>query len=157
MGLLDGLIGNVVGSMLSGNQPQSPLDSVLGGLGGRKQAQSGNLILQVVLSMLQQNGGLEGVLDKFRQGGMAEQADSWVSTGQNMNISADQLQQVFGSSAISDLAAQLGMSEGQASSTMAQLLPDVINRLTPEGQVPESSNEEIAQGLSMLANSELLK
>ena len=74
-----------------------------------------------------------------------------------MNISADQLQQVFGSSTISDLASRLGMSEGQASSTMAQLLPDVINQLTPEGQVPENSNEEISQGLSMLANSELLK
>jgi uncharacterized protein YidB (DUF937 family) len=157
MGLLDGLIGNVVGSMLRGNQSQDPLGSVLAGLGGGNQAQSGNLILQVVLSMLQQNGGLEGVLGKFRQGGLAQQADSWVSTGQNMNISPDQLQQVFGSSTISDLASRLGMSEGQASSTMAQLLPDVINQLTPEGQVPENSNEEIAQGLSMLANSELLK
>jgi uncharacterized protein YidB (DUF937 family) len=157
MGLLDGLIGNVVGSMLRGNQAQDSLGSVLTGLGGGNQAQSGNLLLQVVLSMLQQNGGLEGVLGKFRQGGMAQQADSWVSTGQNMNISADQLQQVFGSSTISDLASRLGMSEGQASSTMAQLLPDVINQLTPEGQVPENSNEEISQGLSMLANSELLK
>jgi uncharacterized protein YidB (DUF937 family) len=157
MGLLDGLLGNVVGSMFSGNQAQSPLGSVLGGLGGGNQQQSGNLLLQLALSMLQQNGGLEGVLGKFRQGGLGQQADSWVSTGQNMNISADQLQQVFGSSAISDLAAQLGMSQGQASSTMAQLLPDVINRLTPEGQVPANSNEEIAQGLSMLANSELLK
>jgi uncharacterized protein YidB (DUF937 family) len=157
MGLLDGLLGNVVGSMFSGNQAQSPLGSVLGGFGGGNQQQSGNLLLQLALSMLQQNGGLEGVLGKFRQGGLGQQADSWVSTGQNMNISADQLRQVFGSSAISDLAAQLGMSEGQASSTMAQLLPDVINRLTPEGQVPANSNEEIAQGLSMLANSELLK
>jgi uncharacterized protein YidB (DUF937 family) len=157
MGLLDGLIGNVVGSMLRGNQAQDSLGSVLGGLGGGNQQQGGNLLLQLALSMLQQNGGLEGVLGKFRQGGMAQQADSWVSTGQNMNISADQLQQVFGSSTISDLAAQLGMSEGQASSTMAQLLPDVINRLTPEGQVPANSNEEIAQGLSMLSNSELLK
>jgi uncharacterized protein YidB (DUF937 family) len=157
MGLLDGLIGNVVGSMLRGNQAQDSLGSVLGGLGGGNQQQGGNLLLQLALSMLQQNGGLEGVLGKFRQGGMAQQADSWVSTGQNMNISADQLQQVFGSSTISDLAAQLGMSEGQASSTMAQLLPEVINRLTPEGQVPENTNEEIAQGLSMLSNSELLK
>jgi uncharacterized protein YidB (DUF937 family) len=157
MGLLDGLIGNVVGSMLRGNHAQDSLGSVLTGLGGGNQAQSGNLLLQVVLSMLQQNGGLEGVLGKFRQGGMAQQADSWVSTGQNMNISPDQLQQVFGSSTISDLASRLGMSEGQASSTMAELLPDVINQLTPEGQVPANSNEEIAQGLSMLANSELLK
>ena len=158
MGLLDALIGNVLGSALGGgNQRQDPLGSVLGGLAGGNQAQSGNLLLQLALSMLQQNGGLEGVLNKFRQGGLAQHADSWVSTGQNMNISADQLQQVFGSSAISDLASQLGMPEDQAGSAMAQLLPDVINRLTPEGQVPETSNEEIAQGLSTLANSELPK
>jgi uncharacterized protein YidB (DUF937 family) len=157
MGLLDGLIGNVLGSMLSGNQTQNPLDSVLGGLAGRNQAQGGNLLLQVILSLLQQNGGLEGVLGRFRQGGLGQQADSWVGTGQNMNISRDQLQQIFGSSTISDLASQLGMPEDQAGSTMAQLLPEVINHLTPQGQVPENGDEEIAQGLSMLANSDLLR
>src|SRR5882724_13478522 len=98
MGLLDGLIGQTLCSALGGNQRQDPLGSVLGGLAGGNQAQSGNLLLQLALSMLQQNGGLEGVLNKFRQGGLAQHADSWVSTGQNMNISADQLQQVFGSS-----------------------------------------------------------
>jgi uncharacterized protein YidB (DUF937 family) len=157
MGLLDGLIGNVLGSMLGGNQTQNPLDSGLGGLAGRNQAQGGNLLLQVVLSLLQQNGGLEAVLGRLRQGGLAQQADSWVSTGQNMNISPDQLQQIFGSSTISDLASQLGMPEDQAGSTMAQVLPEVINHLTPQGQVPENGDEEIAQGLSMLANSELLR
>jgi uncharacterized protein YidB (DUF937 family) len=159
MGLLDGLIGNVIGSMLGGNQGQGqdPLGSVLGRLGGGNQPQRGNLLLQLALSMLQQNGGLEGILGKFREGGLSQQADSWVGTGQNMNVSADQLQQVFGSSTISDLASRLGMSEQQAGSEMARLLPEVINRLTPEGQVPENSNEEISQGLSMLANSDLLK
>lgn len=155
MGLLDGLIGDVLGSMLSGNQGQGqdPLDSVLSRLGGGNQAQSGNLLLQLVLSMLQQNGGLEGILGKFRDGGLTQQADSWVSTGQNMNISADQLQQVFGSSTISDLASRLGISEQQAGSEMAQIFPEVINRLTPEGQVPENSSDEISQALSSLANS----
>jgi uncharacterized protein YidB (DUF937 family) len=157
MGLLDGLIGDVLGSALSGNQRQDPLGSVLGGLGRGSQAQSGNLLLQVVLSLLQQNGGLEGVLGRFRQGGLGQQADSWVGTGQNMNISPDQLQQIFGSSTIKDLASQLGVPEGQAGSTMAQLLPEVINQLTPQGQVPENGDEEIAQGLSMLANGELLR
>jgi uncharacterized protein YidB (DUF937 family) len=159
MGLLDGLIGNVLGSMLGGNQGQGqdPLGPILGRLGGSNQAQSGNLLLQLALSMLQQNGGLEGILGKFREGGLSQQADSWVGTGQNMNISADQLQQIFGSSTVSDLASRLGMSEQQAGSEMAQLLPEVINRLTPEGQVPENSNEEIAQGLSALANSLDLK
>jgi uncharacterized protein YidB (DUF937 family) len=157
MGLLDGLIGDVLGSTLSGNQRQDPLGSVLGGLGGGSQGQGGNLLLQVVLSLLQQNGGLEGVLGRFRQGGLGQQADSWVGTGQNMNISPDQLQQIFGSSTIRDLASQLGMPEEEAGSTMAQLLPEVINQLTPQGQVPENGDEEIAQGLSMLANSELLR
>ena len=70
MGLLDTLIGNVLGSALGGNQRQDPLGSVLGGLGGRSQGQGGNVLLQVLLSLLQQNGGLEGVLGKFRQGGL---------------------------------------------------------------------------------------
>ena len=151
MGLLDGLLGNVIGSMLGGNQAQSPFGAA------RNQGQGGNLLLQIALSMLQQNGGLEGVLGKFRQGGLGQQADSWVGTGQNMNISADQLQQVFGSSTISDLASRLGMPADQAGSAMAQMLPDIINRLTPQGQVPENSNEEISQGLTALENGELLK
>jgi uncharacterized protein YidB (DUF937 family) len=161
MGLLDGLIGDVLGSMLSGNQEsgqgQDPLGSVLGRLGRGNQAQSGNLLLQLALSMLQQNGGLEGILGKFRESGLSQQAGSWVGTGQNMNISADQFQQVFGSSTISDLASRLGISEQEAGSEMAQLLPEVINRLTPEGQLPENSNDEIAQALSTLANSSGLK
>lgn len=157
MGLLDGLIGQVLGSVLSGNQREDPLGSVLGGPTGGSQAQSGNLLLQVLLSLLQQNGGLEGVLGKFRQGGLGQQADSWVGTGQNMNISPSDLQQIFGASTLRDLASQLGMPEEQAGSTMAQVLPELINRLTPQGQVPANGDEEIADGLSMLANGELLR
>jgi len=157
MGLLDGLIGNVLGSILTGNQRGDPLGSVFDGVAGENQAQRGDLLLQVVLALLQQNGGLEGVLGKLRHGGLGQQADSWVSTGQNLGISPHQLQQVFGSSAIGDLASQLGMSEDQANSTIAQLLPEGINRLTPQGQVPKNGDDEIAQGLSMLANGELLR
>ena len=77
MGLLDGLLGNLMGSYLGGTQERNPVNS-------GSQMQGGNLLLQIALMMLQQNGGLEGVLGKFRQGGLAQQADSWVSTGQNM-------------------------------------------------------------------------
>jgi uncharacterized protein YidB (DUF937 family) len=157
MGILDALIGNVLSSALGGNQRQDPLGSVLGGPTGVSRAQSGNLLLQVALLLLQQNGGLEGILGRFRQGGLGQQADSWVGTGQNMNISADQLQQIFGSSTMNDLASQLGMPQEQAGSTMAQLLPELINQLTPQGHVPQNSDDEIAQGLSMLANPELLR
>jgi uncharacterized protein YidB (DUF937 family) len=74
-----------------------------------------------------------------------------------MGISADQLQQVFGSSTLRDLASQLGLPQEQTGSTMAQVLPELINQLTPQGQVPANGDEEIAEGLSVLSNPELLR
>ena len=146
MGLLDGLLGNLMGSFLGGSQEQNTFDR-------GNQPQGGNLLLQIALTMLQQNGGLDGVLNKFREGGLAQHADSWVGTGQNMDISADQLQQVFGSSTLNDLASKLGMPAGQAGSVMAQVLPELINQLTPQGQVTENSDQGISDELSKLANS----
>jgi uncharacterized protein YidB (DUF937 family) len=151
VGLLDGIIGNVVGSMLGGNQSQNPLGAILGGLGAGGSG-SGNSLLQIALSMLQQNGGLDEVLGKFRESGMAEQADSWVSTGRNLNISPEQLQQVFGSSAIGDIASKLGMSDEQAGSAISQVMPELINQLTPQGQVSEESNDMISQALESLSS-----
>jgi len=152
MGLLDGILGNVVGSVLGGGvqQSQNPLGSILGQLSGGNSSQSGNL-MTAVMSMLQQHGGLESVLGMFRSNGMGQEADSWVGTGQNINVSADQIQQVFGKSALGDLANQLGMSHGQASSAMAQILPELVNQLTPNGQVPENHNDLLSQGLDMLS------
>jgi uncharacterized protein YidB (DUF937 family) len=146
MGLLDGLLGELMGSYLGGSQQRSPF-------GSGSQMQGGNMLLQIALMMLQQNGGLEGVLGKFRQGGLAQQADSWVGTGKNMDVSGDQVQEVFGPSTMGDLASKLGMPTGQAGSVMAQILPELINQLTPQGQMPENSNQSISDELSKLANS----
>jgi uncharacterized protein YidB (DUF937 family) len=152
MGLLDGILGGVVGSALGNTSmggAQNPLGALLGGLAGG-QGQGANL-LTAAMSLLQQNGGLNGVLDTFRQSGMAQHADSWVSTGTNIGISGDQLQQVLGSSSIGNVASQLNMSPGQASSALAQVLPELINQLTPNGQLPANHSDLISQGLSMLA------
>ncbi len=159
MGLLDGMLGDVLGAALGSNrgqaQSQDPLSSILGGLAGGSgtTGSSGNLLLQLALAMLRQNGGLEGVLGKFRQAGMGAQADSWVSTGQNMDVSSDQLQQVFGSGALDDIASQLGMSQNQAGSAISQMLPELINQLTPQGQVTSESDDSIAEALQSLAQS----
>ena len=91
MGMLDGLIGSALGGMM--------------GAGERGQAQSP--LLQIALQLLQQNGGVAGVLDKFRQGGYADQADSWQSAGQNMPLSGNALQEVLGSGTIGQIAGQL--------------------------------------------------
>ena len=161
MGLLDGILGNVLGAALGGNREQSqaqdPLSAILGGLTRGSSAGSGsgtgNILLQLVLSMLQQQGGLGGVLGKFREAGMGDQADSWVGTGQNMNISPNQLEQVFGSGALSDIASKLGMSQDQAGSAMSQMLPELINQLTPQGQVTPDSENSVAEGLDALTRS----
>ncbi|HKY10121.1 MAG TPA: YidB family protein [Candidatus Binatia bacterium] len=157
MGLLDGLLGNVLGAALGDDraprQGQDPLSSIFGGLTGGRGGSSGGLLLQLALMMLQQNGGLEGVLGKFRQAGMGAQADSWVSRGQNMNISPDQLQQVFGSGSLNDIASQLGMSQPEAGAAMSEMLPELINQLTPQGEVTAESNDSIADALNSLSRS----
>lgn len=155
MGLLDGIIGSVLGSALGGNraQPQDPLSQILSGLTGGGGGAGGNMLLQLALSMLQQNGGLEGVLGKFRQGGMAAQADSWVSTGQNMPVSPNQLEQIFGSGALGDIASKLGMSQQDTGSALSKVLPELINQLTPQGQVTGESNSSIGDALNSLARS----
>jgi uncharacterized protein YidB (DUF937 family) len=133
MGMLDGLINNALGGMLGhGGQGQNPL-------------------LQVALQLLQQNGGVEGILDKFRQGGYADQAASWQSTGQNVPVSGSALQEVLGSGAIGQIAQQLGMSHGDAAGGLAQVLPQLIDQFTPNGVVPGNHNDMVEQALAMLA------
>jgi uncharacterized protein YidB (DUF937 family) len=152
MGLLDSLLSDVVGSAtgVQGQQAAaSPLDSILGSLAGGNQQQTGRL-LAAAMTMLQQNGGLGGVLEMFRSSGLGAQADSWLGTGANMAVSGDQLHQVFGGSTLGNFASQLGMPQGQASSAMAQVLPELINQLTPRGQIPDNAGDLISRGLSTL-------
>jgi uncharacterized protein YidB (DUF937 family) len=134
MGFLDGILGSLAGSVLGGNQ----------------QAGGGNQLVQLALQVLQQNGGLTGVLDRFRASGLGQQADSWVSTGQNLPISPDQISQVLGGANLGDLAAKFGLPTGTATSGLAQLLPQLIDKMTPQGQVPEGHEDLISQGLAML-------
>ena len=126
------------------------LDSLLGGMTGGGTQQAQNPLMQIALQMIQQNGGLPGIISKFQHGGMTEQVDSWVGTGQNMPVSGNQLQEILGSGSIGQIAQQLGMSHGDASSGLAQVLPELINHLTPSGQVPDNHNDLLAQAMSML-------
>jgi uncharacterized protein YidB (DUF937 family) len=152
MGLLDDILENVVGPMLGGGQaPQAsdPLSAILNAVTSGNRAQGGSL-LTAALAMVQQSGGLNGILDAFRRSGMSSQADSWVSTGPNVGISVEDLQQVVGGSTLSTLASQLGMSNSQASSVLAQILPELVNQLTPQGTLPDNHSDLISQGLALL-------
>ena len=180
MGLLDGLISNVLGSAMGGGAQagNNPLGSLLSGLasslGGGQGAAAGastmgsaipgaaqpgrsgmgglaaGSLLSAAMVLIQQQGGLSGLLDKFRQSGLGQHADSWVSGGPNMPVSGAQVNQALGSGALNDIAAKLGIPAGQAGSTMAQLLPELVNQLTPNGQLPANHGSLVAVGLKIL-------
>ena len=127
----------------------SLLDSLLGGIMGSTQ-QGQSPLLQAALQLIQQNGGLPGIISKFEHGGMADHVGSWVGTGANMPISGGQLQEILGSGSIGQIAQQLGLSHGDASSGLAQVLPQIIDKLTPTGQVTTGDDDALKQALAAL-------
>ena len=140
MGLLDGLLGQVMGGMMSG---------------GANASQGQNPLLQVALQMLQQNGGLSGVLSKFQHAGYGDQAQSWIGTGQNMPISADALSKIFGQGQLGQIAQQMGMSHEEAAGGLAHALPQVMDHMTPQGQIGADSNDLVAQALAILQKNKM--
>ena len=105
------------------------LDSVLGAVlnnGGQQQQQPQGGA-----------GGLGGLAEKFQQAGMGDVLGSWIGTGQNQPISGDQLSNVLGSDALAGIAAQLGLQPQEAAGQLAQVLPGVVDQLTPQGQAPQ--------------------
>ena len=133
MGLLDGLLG-----------------SVMGGMAGGAQQQGASPLLQIALQMLQQNGGLQGLLGKAQQAGYGAQVQSWIGTGQNLPIDAGALSQIFGQGQLGQLAKQLGMSHDEAAGQLAQTLPQVVDQMTPDGQIPEGHSDLVNQALAIL-------
>ena len=126
------------------------LDNLLGSFTG-SSAQAQNPLLLAALQVIQQNGGLPGIIGKFQQGGYGNQIGSWVGTGANMPISGGQLQEVLGSGAIGQIAQQLGLSHGDASSGLAQVLPQLIDKMTPTGQVTGDHGDVLQQALAALS------
>lgn len=87
-------------------------------------------------------GGLGGLLDRLKNGGLGDAADSWIGTGQNKPVEPGQLGSALGQQTISDLARRAGMSEQELLQQLSQVLPGLVDKLTPNGQVP--SNSQIA-------------
>lgn len=130
MGLLD-TITQIAGQTLSQGGGQQPL-------------------LEGVLGLLQQHeGGLAGLVQAFHDKGLGEVAASWVGTGANLPISADQIREVLGSGQIGDLAGKLGLSSEDVSGRLSELLPQVVDKLTPGGRVEGSL--DLGNALGMLS------
>ena len=127
------------------------LDSILGSLGGGS-AREGSPLLKLALQLVQQNGGLEGLLAKFRQAGLADKAASWVGTGENQPVSADELGRALGAGSLGDLAGQMGLSQRDALSGLTSLLPTLVDKMTPGGQVPAEGNDILSQVLASMSD-----
>lgn len=126
MGLMDQM-GQVVGDLLGGQSTQNPL-------------------LQAVNSLLGNNsnlGGLAGLVQAFQKNGLGEIVNSWVSTGQNMPVSPQQIEQGLGSDVLRQLASNAGLSPQDASSQLSNLLPNLIDKLTPNGKIESDPLEQL--------------
>ena len=123
------------------------LNTVSGGQGGQNTALLGHL-----MNMIQNYpGGLAALVQKFHDNGLGSIITSWIGTGHNLPISASQLQNVLGSQQIKDLAAKAGISPEQAGASLSQLLPQIVDKLSPQGQLPQTG-DLLQAGLNMLKN-----
>jgi len=128
MGLFDEVL-SVVGKQLAGGQQNS--------------------LVEQAISIINnpQIGGVSGLIEKFQQNGLGDIISSWVSTGSNLPISTDQISSILGSDRVREIAAKIGIPEDQVSGHLAELLPQMIDQLTPDGKIPEGN----AVGSSLMA------
>ncbi len=139
MGLLDSILGSVLGGGAAQGQ-------------GSGQAALINAVIQMVANKGAGGGGAGGglgaLVGALTQGGLGNVASSWVGTGQNLPVSAEQLQSALGSGSggggglLAQLAQQAGLSHGDTASGLSQILPGLVDKLTPDGQIPQQDSLE---------------
>lgn len=156
MGLLD----SVLGGMLGGGQPQA-----------RPGGDGAAMLMQIVAALLAQRaggaggagaagglgglgglggigaagglGGLAGLAEQFQRGGLGDVMNSWIGTGQNLPISPDQLGGVLGGDLLGELTRHTGMGQDDLLGQLSQVLPQMVDRATPEGRIPEGGLGDI--------------
>jgi uncharacterized protein YidB (DUF937 family) len=141
MGLFDSIAGKVLGGVLGG---QSGGSDPLSGMISQVMGGDGSGMAQVVSGAINQAGGLGGLMDKFKQGGAGDAAESWVGTGENHPVSAEQVQGALGNE-VNGVASTLGMDAGKLAPLLAMILPVIVDKLTPKGQVDPAT----AQGAGL--------
>jgi len=103
------------------------LDGILGGVIGAEA-------LSLIKGYIDKHGGIEGVVAEFEKTGLGQQAKSWISTGPNLPITSEQIQQALGSEKVKELAAKFGIPVDKVADLLAQYLPTAIDKATPEGK-----------------------
>ena len=124
------------------------LDSIAGQILGGGNAQDN--VVNAIVSMLgnKQTGGLAGLVQQFAGKGLGDIVNSWVSTGKNLPITAEQVQQGLGDKTISNLASQTGIPVEDIVSHLTTLLPQVVDKLTPDGKIVQG--DIMSKGMDLL-------
>lgn len=113
------------------------LNSIQSALG---DGDKNNDLVSAVMNLVGgQKGGLNDLISQFTSKGLGDVVGSWVSTGKNLPISPDQLQGVLGNDAVKNIASKLGMDTKSVTSQLSNLLPQVVDKLTPDGKVLEGN------------------
>jgi uncharacterized protein YidB (DUF937 family) len=112
------------------------LGDILGKLGGQQGEQGGI----AAISKLFGGTGLQGIMSKLQSSGLGQQVNSWVGTGQNMPVSGSDIKNAVNPDTLQQVAQQQGMSPDQLSQQVAAALPEMVDRATPEGQVPKQGS-----------------
>ncbi len=110
------------------------LNTIQSALGGGDKKDD---LMSTIMKLLGGQGGLQNLISQFDSKGLGDIIGSWISTGQNKSISPDQIKNVFGSETLSGIASKLGLDVNDLSGQLSNLLPGVVDKLTPNGKVPE--------------------
>jgi uncharacterized protein YidB (DUF937 family) len=145
-----------------GGQPAERKDATMGildslensdafkGMLGQLESAVIPVVLSEVLGNGGQGGGLSAIVAKLQQAGLGDQVKSWIGTGQNLPIDPAALQEIFGHGQLGQIAQQLGISHEEASTGVAQMLPQVVDRMSPDGQLPDNHSDLVNDALAIL-------
>jgi uncharacterized protein YidB (DUF937 family) len=125
------------------------LDSILGAVSGQSgQSGEANPLVGILGGLLAQSGGLQGLASKFAQSGQGNAFQSWVGMGENQPIASNQIQNALGSEQVNAIASKLGVDPAVASNFLAEYLPKIVDKLTPQGKIDPNADHQ--QGLAAL-------
>jgi len=141
-------LGSVLAGMMRGHGGQANVP--MGVPGGTRPYANRTALLVMLLPLamrwVQKNGGVGGVLDRFHQKGFGQQAKSWVGTGQNDGIDQGAVEQVVGTGELQQMAQRLGVPEHEIAQAFAEIMPQMVDKLSPQGQVPPHADQVLDAG-----------
>ncbi len=111
------------------------MDSLKSMLGGKGEKQDD--LMSTVMNLIGGQGGLNGLINQFSSKGLGDVISSWVGTGKNIPVSPNQIEKVLDKDTINSITSKLGMDKNDLMGQLSNLLPQVVDKLTPDGKVPE--------------------